>query len=735
MRSRVSGLWALATVAVTMAAGCGPAAVTGPLDGEALFVAVPRPDSEGAALRAALRPLGAPTDPPEESFYLAVNRKVLGERWFLSAYIKQFFPGAVNYGAARSLGTRVVSFKVQNGKLFVFDVDDRKKTSDTFDPEVLVEAYPIVAEQTVWSGWSNLDKYVVIDPAAGLNRFGVLSDAYAAGSSPEHFEVDLAFLQRFRSLADGCTWEQVFTGHGEIADSTAAMKGERNAFRASGTLGLALRRYREGAGYQQTTLPPKEHYFRSDLRLVPNEGRTTQVAVKWNIHPGMQPIEWIIDSQVAAVAAEPRFAGYDIVGAIRRGVENWNQVFGFTALTARLSQPGESYADDDKNFIVFDKDPTYGAAFANWRTNPNTGEIRGASVYFNAVWLEGFDRFEDDPTPGATNQPRVRLVWDAIPEQPLCDLPAPRARRELFDGAVPPVAGDPQAQLTGAQKFENYITHTILHEIGHTLGLRHNFKGSLVAPTSSVMDYVLDDPAVATPTPQPYDREAVQYLYGLAATLPTAAFCTDDDTRRDPDCARFDDTDDPLAKYWGPLYTPVLEAYLAARSNVQPNNTLNNVLKYVRAGSAAKRAAAFALATSGVRAPLDPAAVAALQPGRGARVDAIARKILARLYLDPAEQRGDFTADPPASDAAFNAALLAELRGNLVNQDRLRSFATRRVCVDILKKLQTQAAYQVLVEARAALASERLTLSPIDAALLDDLAARIDAATSPYFTN
>jgi len=412
-------------------------------------------------------------------------------------------------------------------------------------------------------------------------------------------------------------------------------------------------------------------------------------------------------------------------------------VFGFTALTARLAQPGESYADDDKNFIIFDKDPTYGAAFANWRTNPNTGEIRGASVYFNAIWLTGADRFTDDPTTGATNQPRIRLVWDAIPELPLCDLPAPAARPDLTDGAVPSIAvGDPATQLTGAQKFENSITHTILHEIGHTLGLRHNFKGSLVAPTTSVMDYVLDDAGVATPTPQPYDREAVQYLYGIATTLPAGAFCTDEDTRKDPDCARFDQSDEPLTKYWGPLYSPVLADYLAARSNVQPNNTLNNVLKYVRAGTAAKRAAAFALVTDGVRAPLDPAAVAALPAGRGARIDGMARKILSRLYLDAAELRGtDFTADPPSTDAAFTAALLAELRGNLVNQDRLRSFATRRVCVDILKKLQTQAAYQVLVEARAGLVAERVTLGPIDAALLDDLAARIDAATSPYFTN
>ncbi len=182
-----------------------------------------------------------------------MNKKVLGERWFLSALIKQFFPGAVSYGAGRSLGTRVVTFKVQNGKLFVFDADDRKKTSDTFDPQVIVEAYPIVADT---------NKYVLFDPASGLNRFGVVSDSYATGSSAEHFAIELSFLQRFRALPDGASWEQIFTGFGEIADTNAAGKGEPNAYRGSGTLGIALRRYSESVDFKPVDLPPKEHYFR-----------------------------------------------------------------------------------------------------------------------------------------------------------------------------------------------------------------------------------------------------------------------------------------------------------------------------------------------------------------------------------------------------------------------------------------------------------------------------------------
>ena len=60
-------------------------------------------------------------NPADESFYLAINKSELGKKYFLSAYLTQYFPGAVGYGAARSMGTRVVTFRVQNGKLIVFD--------------------------------------------------------------------------------------------------------------------------------------------------------------------------------------------------------------------------------------------------------------------------------------------------------------------------------------------------------------------------------------------------------------------------------------------------------------------------------------------------------------------------------------------------------------------------------------------------------------------------------------
>jgi hypothetical protein len=351
----------------------------------------------------------------------------------MSAYLTQVFPRFVP--AAFTLGTRVVSFKVQNGKLFVFDVDERKKTSDSANPEVIVEAYPLVPNEQFESR-PNAADYLLFDPAAGLNRFNILADSVTAGaqSPPSRFEVELMFSQRFRKISDGVTFDQVFTGSSEAANPASDGTVERNPFRLSGSIGVALRRYKESPGFKTVPMPQQQHYFGSEAKIVPYESRTKVTAAHWNIQRGMRPIAWKISLEVQRFVKNPKYAQYDVLGAIVRGVESWNEVFGFKAFEAKLAAPNESAGDDDVNFIHFDIDNQFGFAFANWRTNPNTGEILGASVYFSSSVVDRADlSFSDDmpamPMPlqakeGLPPRPKVpTLSWGALGSgKPLCAL-------------------------------------------------------------------------------------------------------------------------------------------------------------------------------------------------------------------------------------------------------------------------------------------------------------------------
>lgn len=370
----------VAALAALVLAGCGTADVTvsGAL-GDDPFVRVAR-TSQALSVDA-----GTDGYATNENFYIAINKAQLGTKWFLAAYLTQWHPAEAGM-AARSLGTRVVSFKIQNDKLYVFDVTDGAKWSDTLDPQRVVEAYPLVTNFAPFNALPGASNYVLFDPAAGLNRFDVMGDSFAQSFSAR-FEVELSYLQNFKVLSDGVAFEQVFAGYTEIPGP--GVLGFDQPFRGQGTMAMSLRRYAEGEGFVASELTTNRYFGSDNVQYVPNEPRAKRNVVKWNIKPGMQPIPWRIGQAIAKLKADPRLAGVDIEGAIARGITGWNDAFGFPVFSVVPTSAGDSYGDDDKNFIVIDNNPGLGMAFANWRENPNTGEIRGASVYFSSVFIEG----------------------------------------------------------------------------------------------------------------------------------------------------------------------------------------------------------------------------------------------------------------------------------------------------------------------------------------------------------
>jgi hypothetical protein len=309
----------------------------------------------------------------------------------------------------------------------------------------------------------------------------------------------------------------------------------------------------------------------------------------------------------------------------------------------------------------------------------------------------------------------------------LCTLEAPSFRADFVRQAAP-------AGLTKKQKVEQFLTHIALHEIGHILGLRHNFKGSLVPPGSSCMDYLDDPGSIARSHPGSYDHAAVRYLYGLSTSLPEDPFCTDEELELDTNCNTFDTTPDPLEGHYAPRYAAAFNAARAGTplSQGAENSRINGILQFVRSGdTSAIKAAAFAHAIAPVkvdplRTPVPDAATAAL-------IDGWERRVLSRLVLDGVGVRGYFVDDPDVSDAALGPALIAEVRAVLLNGDGIRSYKSRRATVDILKKVQSAAGYRALREAKTALDAS-LPTAPADQVLdLEDLIARIDRAITPYY--
>lgn len=714
------------------------------------FVRIDKPDRGAKA--------DLPTDVAEQTvserdFYLAIRKDQLGKgrRWFLSAYMKTLRDESLGeddfaFPGANSLGTRVVSFEAQNGHLMVFDVADIYQASDTFDPEIVLDAFPLVGGYEPFEDLEGSEDYFLFDPSLGDNEFAVLGHdngvPFDFDKSLRPIATQVTFLQNFRPIHDGITFEKVFAG--TVVDTENAIG------HVYGTLGLAIREYRESDNFQESLMPETEHYFGSIPRRIPNQKEGDRPVGKWHIYEGMEPIEWVISDVVNKVAQDPKLAGVDVEGAMRRGVENWNDVFGFEVLTTRLATTNDSYANDDVNYLVIDQDPSFPGAFADWRLNPNTGEIRGASIYFNSylfdiaadiIFPAGDGGAPPPPPAYGLAQNSARLHWGPMPGGVLCSYRPRLTASEPQPGEV----GAIEIEMTREEKIEKFVTHVVVHEVGHTLGLRHNFKGSMTQPASSAMDY-LDDATDSLDLHQPgaYDIDAIRWLYLGQEELPPQPFCEDggylgsyesEERADDPDCTPFDKGVDPLVDYHKVQYDAqkdlLLLGVLPLEMWEDGAGAFFNIFldRYIWSGDRAQEA--FEMVMEGVAAPIDPSLLA--NPAYGPAADVIARVALATLFEAPYGLADIFPALVlKKDDAALNAAITEQLSGILLNEDGIRSFQSRLEMIRHLKTHQSEEALAALYAALPELEVE-LTVSPGNAAQVSELIEQVKAALEPYY--
>jgi len=233
--------------------------------------------------------------------------------------------------------------------------------------------------------------------------------------------------------------------------------------------------------------------------------------------------------------------------------------------------------------------------------------------------------------------------------------------------------------------------------------------------------------------PGAYDVDAIKLLYGLSTATPAQPFCTDEDTTADVHCNRFDYPGDPLTKTYIPLYQGFLTQFLTGQTPSAPTTRSTTCSSScamaprrldARDHLGVERHHRTGARPAAGRAGLEPE----LRRARGLHGPPRAVAPVPRRPDAARQLRGDPTTGNPAFPAIFN-----EVVANLNNVDGVRSFTTRRAMVDILAHLQLSAAYDALVQSRAAYVAQRSSLTGAAGELTDDLIARIDSVTHPYF--
>jgi hypothetical protein len=296
--------------------------------------------------------------------------------------------------------------------------------------------------------------------------------------------------------------------------------------------------------------------------------------------------------------------------ALRDGVLMWNKAFekiGFKdAIVVKIQPDDADWDPGDVRYSTirwFAGYPDPGFAQGPSRTDPGTGQIYDADIRVSEA-MTRFVRSEvsekiypSAASPWEYSFPRTFVApWSVANASYQCDFATGAVRDAEFAFDLLVARGmDPNG--AEADRFiQNFLRQIAAHEVGHTLGLRHNFRASTIHTweqaqdqsvtsrdglTGSVMDYIPTNIAARgkqqgeyhQSTLGPYDYWAIEYAYkpidaptmeGEEAELrkiasraaePQLAYDTDEDAGlgpgldMDPVVNRFDLGADPLKYY------------------------------------------------------------------------------------------------------------------------------------------------------------------------------------------
>lgn len=253
-------------------------------------------------------------------------------------------------------------------------------------------------------------------------------------------------------------------------------------------------------------------FFINNTFGVAENDMKTQIA-RWSIAPEDGDIRVLVDANVPE----------NMKTAVTEGVTYWNRVLGRDVLKVEYGyKDGEPQTDRSIVIRWIKWDEGFGA-YANAQVDPLTGEAFRGYVYMTSTFTKKRDA-------SAANG------FFSLKAGNLCGLVVDRPQIEQEDS----------------------VRNVIAHEMGHVLGLRHNFAGTFVPDaadleikkaveraakgdnskpvglSSTVMDYTTDVPTLVVGryiknNVLSYDRKAIEWAYAdIESEKIQHAYCSDE---------------------------------------------------------------------------------------------------------------------------------------------------------------------------------------------------------------
>ena len=477
-----------------------------------------------------------------DNYNILIRKDALEKEFLLRANLIELLPIPTFEG----LKTRVVSFKKKGESLFLLESTKGHTISNDIPQQLVLTEFAIIAEE---------DDFIIFDFNSGFETLFVESDWRASDSSGRYYQeqfeavdIDFSFIDK---AVLNMVKEEVFVQQIVQIDR----EGSRKAFE----IRYFLSPYRPDPTFKPTVSKSfdKVGYFEV-APLNKLDGTTSVHASKF--HEG-NPITFAISSNTPKKYRK----------AIKEGVLYWNRALGKDLINVIVAPEGVTAPHPDYNIIQWVKWDLAGFAYADAQMDPRTGQILHAHIFLTSSFAFGSIEDARRILDSFKEKKKKNFSLKGFHKEKMCAYSLNKKLKRDLERLLE--TAPTKKQLLKISR--DYVAELVAHEVGHTLGLRHNFAGSLgqnfplkqrkevrenyfkkgevpehLRTTSSVMEYQMFLEGSLTghfvrnsSVPLEHDKVAMRKLY-FKKKVPENAplFCTDShrDAFRYHDCDVFD---------------------------------------------------------------------------------------------------------------------------------------------------------------------------------------------------
>ena len=469
-----------------------------------------------------------------------------------------------------AMANKIVFFEKKANSIFMFESLTGKLSTNSVETKVLLAEFPITKETK---------KKVQFDFKSGMKLFFekrsmFASEGGAADTGDTVFKITDSFIDSVQVRGKYIFIEQIVR-----VDSMTSSGTSKNFSRH---LKYTLSSYKKNEKFPSKVSngQQKVGYFEVHPVLEAGTGKSTVHVMKFDI---AKPVTYYLTRNIPTEYQQ----------AVKDGILYWNNVFGKEVMKVETLPEGVSAHEPGYHIAQWLHWDTAGFAYANMMADPLTGETLQAHIYMTSVFGKGglkraklyLRKYHAQEKKSSNETHTHGLKLKGFESANICHYDLNKSMADLADivkKVEESAESDQEKEKIFLRFSQDYVRQVVAHEIGHTVGLRHNFAGSLkttlnpqnynkiskeffmtgdlkegTIPGGTVMDYtpsmissMLGAHIRLKREGLSYDKQAIQFGYTKtdASDIDFDVFCTDGDRAKNiyKDCLIWDMFKNPI---------------------------------------------------------------------------------------------------------------------------------------------------------------------------------------------